>query len=146
MPLKDMSGNNCAVYWENKKPVNMYLGDTKIAGWIPSTKQGESVSFTDTYNDTAEVIIEGNTVQESDYYAKNGLSSQNGTPTPDNPIPIISGLAVVFGLDGDTISTISGAVISGASLIAYISGEAKVDAAREGKNNYEEIKIGGTDQ
>lgn len=62
-------------------------------------------------------------------------------------VGVISGLAVVFGLDGDTISTISGAVISGASLIAYISGEAKVDAAREGgKNNYEEIKIGCTDQ
>lgn len=44
-------------------------------------------------------------------------------------VGVISGLAVVFGLDGDTISTIAGAVVSGASLVAYITAEAKVDAA-----------------
>ncbi len=42
---------------------------------------------------------------------------------------LVSGLAVVFGLDGDVIATVAGAVISGASLVAYINGEAKVDAA-----------------
>ena len=60
-------------------------------------------------------------------------------------VGVISGLAVVFGLDGDTITAVSGAVISGASIIAYISGEAKVDAAREGnKVNTEEVKVGGS--
>ena len=44
-------------------------------------------------------------------------------------VGVISGLAVVFGLDGDTISTVAGAVVSGASLVAYITAEAKVDAA-----------------
>ena len=47
-------------------------------------------------------------------------------------VGVISGLAVVFGLDGDTISTIAGAVVSGASLVAYITAEGKVDAANKG--------------
>lgn len=61
-------------------------------------------------------------------------------------VGVISGLAVVFGLDGDTITAVSGAVISGASIIAYISGEAKVDAAREGNKTtvVEEVKVGGS--
>lgn len=46
-------------------------------------------------------------------------------------VGVISGLAVVFGLDGDTISTVAGAVVSGASLVAYITAEAKVDAANK---------------
>lgn len=41
----------------------------------------------------------------------------------------VAGLAVVFGLDEGTIAAVSGAVISGASVIAYILGEAKIDAA-----------------
>lgn len=41
----------------------------------------------------------------------------------------VAGLAVVFGLDTDTITSVSGAVVAGASIVAYIHGEAKVDAA-----------------
>lgn len=42
---------------------------------------------------------------------------------------IVTGLAMVFGLDESTISTVAGAVVSAASVIAYIMGEAKADAA-----------------
>lgn len=42
---------------------------------------------------------------------------------------IITGLAMVFSLDENTISTVAGAVVSAASVIAYIMGEAKADAA-----------------
>lgn len=41
---------------------------------------------------------------------------------------IITGLAMVFGLDESTISTIAGAVVSAASVITYIMAEGKVDA------------------
>ena len=41
---------------------------------------------------------------------------------------IVTGLAMVFGLDESTISTAAGAVVSAASMVAYIMAEGKVDA------------------
>ncbi len=46
---------------------------------------------------------------------------------------IVAGLAMVFGLDENTISTVAGAVVSAASVVAYIMAEGKVDA--EGVKN-----------
>ena len=40
---------------------------------------------------------------------------------------IVTGLAMVFGLDESTISTVAGAVVSVASVVAYILTEGKVD-------------------
>ena len=42
---------------------------------------------------------------------------------------IVTGLAMVFGLDEGTISSVAGAVVSVASVLAYIITEGKVDAA-----------------
>lgn len=42
---------------------------------------------------------------------------------------IVAGLAIVFGLDSDTITNVAGAVVSVASLVAYIITEGRVDAA-----------------
>ena len=85
--------NKKTLYHGNGKPRERYRNQTKIAGYHAETKTGESVTLDDTYNDTADVELLGNTVQASDYYAKDGLSSQAGTPTPDAPIPITSNLA-----------------------------------------------------
>lgn len=41
---------------------------------------------------------------------------------------IVTGLAMVFGLDENTISTVAGAVVSVASVVAYIIAEGRVDA------------------
>lgn len=41
---------------------------------------------------------------------------------------IVTGLAMVFGLDENTISTVAGAVVSVASVVTYIMAEGKVDA------------------
>ncbi len=43
---------------------------------------------------------------------------------------IAAGLAMVFGLDEDVISTVAGAVVSLASMAAYIVTEGRVDAER----------------
>lgn len=43
---------------------------------------------------------------------------------------IAAGLAMVFGLDEDAISTVAGAVVSLASMAAYIVTEGRVDAER----------------
>jgi phage shock protein PspC (stress-responsive transcriptional regulator) len=42
---------------------------------------------------------------------------------------VVTGLAMVFGLDEGTISAVAGAVVSASSVIAYIVTEGKVDAA-----------------
>ena len=42
---------------------------------------------------------------------------------------LAAGLALVFGLDEEIISTVAGAVVSAAFIIAYIMTEGKVDAA-----------------
>lgn len=41
---------------------------------------------------------------------------------------IVTGLAMVFGLDEGVISSVAGAVVSVASVVAYIITEGKVDA------------------
>lgn len=43
---------------------------------------------------------------------------------------VIMGIAMVFGLDENVINTVSGAVLAVGSIVAYISAEGKVDAAR----------------
>ncbi len=42
----------------------------------------------------------------------------------------VMGISMVFGLDQNIINTISGAIVSVGSLIAYIAAEGIVDAAR----------------
>ena len=46
---------------------------------------------------------------------------------------LVMGLSMVFGLDEGTISTVSGAVVSVASVIVYIVTEGRVDAAAVGE-------------
>ena len=41
---------------------------------------------------------------------------------------IVTGLAMVFGLDESTITTVAGGVVSAASVVSYILAEGKVDA------------------
>ena len=53
---------------------------------------------------------------------------------------IVAGLAMVFGLDENTISTVAGAVVSVASVVAYIMAEGKVDAAGATSNMFDVLK------
>lgn len=41
---------------------------------------------------------------------------------------LVTGLAMVFGIDQSTMSNVAGAVVSVASVVAYIMAEGKVDA------------------
>lgn len=42
---------------------------------------------------------------------------------------VVTGLAMVFGLDQGVMSNVAGAVVSAASVVTYIIAEGKVDAA-----------------
>lgn len=46
---------------------------------------------------------------------------------------IITGIAIIFGVDSGTISTIAGAVTTISSVVAYIYAEGKIDAASVSK-------------
>lgn len=53
-------------------------------------------------------------------------------------VGVVTGIAMVFGLDENTISNVAGAVVSLASIVAYIIAEGKVDAESV-KNSTEQI-------
>lgn len=55
---------------------------------------------------------------------------------------LVAGLAMVFGLDEGIITTVSGAVVTVASVIIYIVTEGKVDAAAVKKAAEEVQKVG----
>ena len=44
-------------------------------------------------------------------------------------VGLVSGLLMAFKIDGETVETISGVIMSAASVIAYIIGEGMADAA-----------------
>lgn len=56
-------------------------------------------------------------------------------------VGVICGLAMAFGLDGGEIerilATVGGIVTAAGSIMTYINGESKVDAAAAGKENLE---------
>lgn len=54
---------------------------------------------------------------------------------------VVTGLAMVFGLDETVISTVAGAVVSVMSVITYIVTEGKIDAESV-KNAIEDIQDG----
>lgn len=54
---------------------------------------------------------------------------------------VVAGLAMVFGLDEGTITTIAGAVVSAASIITYIITEGKVDAAAVNQSEEEQETV-----
>lgn len=56
-------------------------------------------------------------------------------------VGVIVGLAMVFGVDAGAVSDVAGAVTAAASVVAYIFGEAKVDAAGAGKEKDGNIGI-----
>ena len=57
---------------------------------------------------------------------------------------IVTGLAMVFGLDEGTMANVAGAVVSVASVVAYIITEGKVDEAAARKAAEDIQKAAGT--
>lgn len=53
-------------------------------------------------------------------------------------IGLASGLLMAFKVDAETVETISGVIMSAASVIAYIIGEGLTDAANAGNTEAEE--------
>lgn len=61
-----------ALYRGSYKPVNLYSGDKKAAGWKLSEKTGTSLEWADTYNDkVASAVVSGASTQEQTVQGKN---------------------------------------------------------------------------
>lgn len=45
-------------------------------------------------------------------------------------VGVLTGIAMIFGLDGEIVETVSGAIVAVGSIVAYITAEGKIDAAR----------------
>lgn len=77
MPI--IRGNkSMKVYKGSYSPLNIFKGAKKIAGYIEEFNSGEAILVDGiTYDHFADVVVKGNTVQASDYYAKDGLLTQS---------------------------------------------------------------------
>lgn len=64
------------VFRGDHKPVRIYHGANKIAGWEEATATGQNVTADNTYNDAAHVEVQGNTELQSDYMECWGGSTQ----------------------------------------------------------------------
>ena len=70
-------GKKITPVYGNMRPVEVRKNHVRIAGWVEEFKSGESVEFENTYNHEAEVLVSGN-------------SMQDGEPSPENPVPVLS--------------------------------------------------------
>lgn len=67
---------NCSFYVGNAKPAEFYNGNKKIVGWQEQEISSFPATIEKTYNDTADVIVKGNTVQLSEWRHAQGQSTQ----------------------------------------------------------------------
>lgn len=83
-----------AIYAQNKaatpymgyyKPVNLYRGGQKVAGWTWAERQGEAVEFGDTYNDAVHGMISGHSEQAVTVQGKNLFSFDNFSHMSSSP-------------------------------------------------------------
>lgn len=63
------------VYKGDHKSANVYWGNTKVAGWVENTASGETVEFSNTYNDFVDVLLTGKTEQAVTTQNKNTLDA-----------------------------------------------------------------------
>ena len=91
-----LGGEKAAVAFHgDHRPASVYIDGEAIYEHAESTKDGTMLTFDRTYNDRAEVSVFGESVQD-------------GTPTPDNPVPIVSRTAACVetsNADGSKTST-----------------------------------------
>jgi len=76
MGIKDLNNTQSPLYQGRHKPANFYEGYDKVTGWHSETQTGSNQQFENTYNDTADIVVKGNTIQKSEWVNKTGLLSQ----------------------------------------------------------------------
>ena len=92
-------GNNpLKPYLGDGKPLNVYLGPTKLAGWTLQSYSGAS-----------PLTVGGSYNQPPDAMTISGRCVQTGTPSPDSPAPIstITGDVTITGADGASSSAVT---------------------------------------
>jgi len=72
MPLY-LADKKATLFKGEHKPVSLYLGDKKVTGYEYAEQTGEYLTFENTYNDTASVVINGKSEQVQTVQGKNLL-------------------------------------------------------------------------
>lgn len=74
--IKDKKGDKARLYRGYYKPAGLAAKDKKIDGWHNETADEFPATFNTTYNDTADVVVKGKTLQKSEWVHKTGESTQ----------------------------------------------------------------------
>lgn len=74
MIKKDGVGYKC--FCDDFAPCEIYLGENKVAGYNTKEFTGKEISAQKTYNDRAELVMNGKTVCEASYFELTGESKQ----------------------------------------------------------------------
>lgn len=84
-------------YKGDMQPVNIYKGNTKVAGWHPQTVSGEGT-----------ISLDGAFKIPPDALVVDGKCDQTGTPSPSTPAPIttITGDLTITAANGDLSDTV----------------------------------------
>ncbi|HOO24934.1 MAG TPA: hypothetical protein PLR95_07660, partial [Paludibacteraceae bacterium] len=67
---------NFKVYKGTRKPQAIKYGSKHVKGWGIDSTTTFPKTFTTTYNDTADVVVKGKSLQKSEWVHKQGQSSQ----------------------------------------------------------------------
>jgi hypothetical protein len=98
MPIY-LKGKPVVPYFGDYKPLNIYQGHAKIAGWHNEERTGDTaVEWEDTYNDRVGGYVHGQSELQAEYYASEGDSEQIQTVQGKNLLSLYS----------DNISTSAG--------------------------------------
>lgn len=74
-------------------PVNVFVGENKVAGYVSEAAEGRELELSNTYNDSYEEIkVFGKSEQKAKWYQAEGVTTQAGTPSPESPVDLVSNI------------------------------------------------------
>jgi len=75
--MKKVGTKSIIPVYGNFRPLERRCNNKRISGWKTETKTGEKLTFTDTYNDFADVVVKGNSIQISEWHKAEAQSTQS---------------------------------------------------------------------
>lgn len=85
---------NIRAYKGDFEPVSVYAGDKKAQGWEISGASGKEIEIKNTYNAPYEALkVFGKSEQKAKWNQAEGVTNQNGEPSPESPVDLISNIS-----------------------------------------------------
>lgn len=84
---------NYRAFEGNCHPVNVFVGENKVAGYVSESAEGQELELSNTYNDSYEDLkVFGKSEQKAKWNQAEGVTNQNGEPSPESPVDLISNI------------------------------------------------------